>query len=76
MKKDFSIAVTVASSYQGLIIPLSHNMVLYSMVAGGVFVGSLFCAGYIPGIMLGVFIMVMCYIISKKKHYPKRKKLP
>lgn len=75
-EKDFSIAVTVASSCQGLIIPPSHNMVLYSMVAGGVSVGSLFCAGYIPGIMLGVFIMVMCYIISKKKHYPKGKKLP
>ena len=66
-EKDFSIAVTVASSCQGLIIPPSHNMVLYSMVAGGVSVGSLFCAGYIPGIMLGVFIMGMCYIISKKK---------
>ena len=65
-----------ASSCQGLIIPPSHNMVLYSMVAGGVSVGSLFCAGYIPGIMLGVFIMGMCYIISKKKHYPKGKKLP
>ena len=47
--KDFSIAVTVASSCQGLIIPPSHNMVLYSMVAGGVSVGSLFCAGYVPG---------------------------
>ena len=73
---DFSTAVTITSSVEGLLVPPSHNMVLYSMVAGGVSVGSLFCAGYIPGIMLGVFIMVMCYIISKKKHYPKGKKLP
>ncbi|MDD3252945.1 MAG: TRAP transporter large permease [Lachnospiraceae bacterium] len=74
--KDFSIAVTVASSCQGLIIPPSHNMVLYSMVAGGVSVGSLFCAGYIPGIMLGVAIMICCYIISKKRKYPKGEKVP
>ena len=74
--KDFSIAVTVASSCQGLIIPPSHNMVLYSMAAGGVSIGSLFCAGYVPGILLGIFIMVMCYVISKKKNYPKGKKLP
>lgn len=74
--KDFSIAVTVASSCQGLIIPPSHNMVLYSMVAGGVSVGSLFCAGYIPGIMLGVFIMFMCYLMSKKRNYPKGERLP
>ena len=73
---DFSTAVTITSSCEGLLVPPSHNMVLYSMVAGGVSVGSLFCAGYIPGIMLGVFIMGMCYIISKKKHYPKGKKLP
>lgn len=74
--KDFSIAVTVASSCQGLIIPPSHNMVLYSMVAGGVSVGSLFCAGYIPGIMLGIFLMVGCYIISRKRNYPKGQKIP
>ncbi len=74
--KDFSIAVTVASSCQGLIIPPSHNMVLYSMVAGGVSVGSLFCAGYVPGIMLGIALMVACYIISRKKNYPKGKKIP
>lgn len=74
--RDFSIAVTVASSCQGLIIPPSHNMVLYSMVAGGVSVGSLFCAGYLPGILLGVTIMICCYIISKKRSYPKGEKVP
>lgn len=74
--KDFSVAVTVASSCQGLIIPPSHNMVLYSMVANGVSVGSLFCAGYIPGVMLGVFLMIMCYFISKKRNYKKGEKVP
>lgn len=74
--KDFSIAVTVASSCQGLIIPPSHNMVLYSMVAGGVSVGSLFCAGYVPGVLLGISLMICCYVISKKRNYPKGEKVP
>lgn len=73
---DFSTAVTVTSACQGLIIPPSHNMVLYAMVAGGVSVGKLFCAGYVPGILLGVSLMVCCYFISKKKNYGKGKKLP
>lgn len=73
---DFSTAVTVTSACQGLIIPPSHNMVLYAMVAGGVSVGKLFCAGYVPGILLGVSLMICCYFISKKKSYGKGKKLP
>ncbi|HIS94781.1 MAG TPA: TRAP transporter large permease [Candidatus Ventricola gallistercoris] len=75
-EKDFSTAVTVTSSCQGLIIPPSHNMVLYAMVAGGVSVGKLFCAGYIPGILLGISLMICCYIISKKRNYQKCEKVP
>jgi len=74
-KKEFAAAVTVASSCQGLIIPPSHNMVLYAMVAGGVSVGKLFCAGYIPGMLLGLALMVCCYIISKKNQYGKGEKV-
>lgn len=74
--KDFSTAVTVTSACQGLIIPPSHNMVLYAMVAGGVSVGKLFCAGYIPGILLGVSLMVCCYFISKKRNYARCEKVP
>ena len=74
--KDFAVALTVTSSCQGLIIPPSHNMVLYSTVAGGVSVGSLFCAGYVPGVLLGISMMIMCYFISKKRNYPKGEKVP
>ena len=74
-KKEFAAAVTVASSCQGLIIPPSHNMVLYAMVAGGVSVGKLFCAGYLPGILLGLALMICCYIISKKNQYGKGEKV-
>lgn len=68
---DFSTAVTITSSCEGLLVPPSHNMVIYAMSAGGVSVGSLFLAGYIPGAMLAISLMIGSYIISKKRKYPK-----
>ncbi len=69
--KDFSTAVTITSSCEGLLVPPSHNMVIYAMSAGGVSVGALFLAGYIPGALLAVSLMIGSYIISKKRKYPK-----
>ncbi len=68
---DFSTAVTITSSCEGLLVPPSHNMVIYAMSAGGISVGSLFLAGYLPGALLAISLMVGSYIISKKRHYPK-----
>ncbi|MCR5824594.1 MAG: TRAP transporter large permease [Lachnospiraceae bacterium] len=68
---DFSTAVTITSSCEGLLVPPSHNMVIYAMAAGGVSVGSLFLAGYIPGAILAVSLMVGSFIISKIRKYPK-----
>ncbi|MDE7178958.1 MAG: TRAP transporter large permease [Lachnospiraceae bacterium] len=68
---DFSTAVTITSSCEGLLVPPSHNMVIYAMSAGGVSVGSLFLAGYIPGALLAISLMVGSYIISKRRNYPK-----
>ena len=68
---DFSTAVTITSSCEGLLVPPSHNMVIYAMSAGGVSIGALFLAGYLPGALLAVSLMVGSYIISKKRHYPK-----
>ena len=68
---DFSTAVTITSSCEGLLVPPSHNMVIYATVAGGISVGSLFLAGYIPGAILAGSLMVGSYIISKKRNYPK-----
>lgn len=69
--KDFSTAVTITSSCEGLLVPPSHNMVIYAMSAGGISVGALFLAGYIPGALLAMSLMVGSYIISKKRNYPK-----
>lgn len=68
---DFSTAVTITSSCEGLLVPPSHNMVIYAMSAGGISVGSLFLAGYIPGALLALSLMIGSFIISKKRHYPR-----
>ena len=68
---DFSTALTITSSVEGILVPPSHNMVIYATTAGGISVGSLFMAGYIPGGLLALSLMVGSYIISVKRNYPK-----
>ena len=69
--REFSTALTIASSVEGLLVPPSHNMVIYAMAAGGVSVGSLFLAGYLPGALLAGSLMVTVYIITLRRNYPK-----
>ncbi len=68
---DFSTAVTITSSCEGLLVPPSHNMVIYATTAGGISVGALFMAGYLPGALLAISLMVGSYIISVRRNYPK-----
>ena len=70
---DFSTAVTITSSCEGLLVPPSHNMVIFATSAGGVSVGALFMAGYLPGALLAISLMVGSYILSVKNNYPKGK---
>jgi len=71
--EDFSAAITSASACIGPIIPPSIPVVIYSMaVGGGVSIGALFAAGIIPGILVGVALMLACYVISKIRNYPRR----
>jgi len=72
--KEFSVAVTVASATIGIIIPPSIPMVIYATSAGGVSIADMFLAGIIPGIMIGLAMMITCYIIAKKRNYPKEEK--
>ncbi len=67
---DYSVAVTITGSTQGILIPPSHNMIIYSLAAGGVSVGSLFLAGVIPGIVLGLALMLFSYVIAVRRRYP------
>ena len=68
---EFSTAVTMASSVQGLLIPPSHNMIIYAMAAGGLSISGLFMGGLVPGIFLGLVLMVFCYVLARKRNYPK-----
>jgi C4-dicarboxylate transporter DctM subunit len=69
---SFSAAITAASACIGPIIPPSIPVIIYAMAVSGTSVGGLFAAGMIPGILVGIALMVACYIISVKRNYPKR----
>jgi tripartite ATP-independent transporter DctM subunit len=68
----FAVNVTISGSLQPLLIPPSHNAVIYSLAAGGtVSVAHLFMAGVIPGLLLGLSLMILCLIIAYRKNFPK-----
>lgn len=75
--KTFATAVTVSGSVQAILIPPSHNAVLYSLAAGGtVSIAALFMAGVLPGLLLGLTLAVMCLVIAKKNNFPKGDVIP
>jgi tripartite ATP-independent transporter DctM subunit len=69
--EDFSAAVSIASSTIGPIIPPSIPMVVYAMVAN-VSVGKMFFGGIVPGLLMGLILMVYVYFVSLKRHYPHK----
>ncbi|RLE14925.1 TRAP transporter large permease, partial [Candidatus Aerophobetes bacterium] len=71
----FACAVTCASATIGPIIPPSIPMIIYSMLSGAS-VGYLFLGGFIPGFLLGGTLMVVVYVLSVKRNYPRGKKIP
>ena len=73
--KGTSVGVTAASSTLGSIIPPSITMVVYSGIAS-VSTGALFMSGIVPGILLGVAMMLVIVSFSKRKHFPKSEKVP
>ncbi len=68
---EYSVGVTISSAIQGVVVPPSHNLVLYAIAAGGVSISGLFLAGIIPGVILLASLMTTGYIIAIKKGYPK-----
>ncbi len=70
-RPDFAVNVTVTSSIAGIIIPPSHNMIIYAVAAGGgISISKLFLAGVIPGILMSVALAIAAYIISARDKYP------
>lgn len=79
---DYSVGVTVSSAIQGVVVPPSHNLVLYSLAAGGgISITSLFLAGIVPGILMCIALMATSYVFAVKRGYEKgtpvtRKEIP
>ena len=73
----FAVNVTIAGSLQPLLIPPSHNAVIYSLAAGGtISVAHLFIAGVIPGLLLGLSLMILCFYIARRDNFPKGEVIP
>ncbi len=67
--REYSTGLTCATAVQGMLIPPSHNLVIYAVAAGGLSVGSLFLAGLPAGIFMGVVLAVYSFIYAKRKGY-------
>lgn len=74
--KDFSAAVNIASAPTGLLIPPSNSLIIYSLVSGGTSVAALFMAGYIPGILWGLGVMIVAFFIARKRGYKNNAERP
>ena len=68
--KEFGAAVNITSSTTGLLIPPSNILIIYSLASGGVSIAALFLAGYLPGILTGLMLMLVAGIWAKKKNLP------
>ncbi|HBP24218.1 MAG TPA: hypothetical protein DD632_01840 [Oribacterium sp.] len=71
--RPFSTCLTMASSVEGILVPPSQNMVIFTLAAAGVTtvsIGQLFVAGYVPGAVLSIVLMVYSYYYSKKHNIP------
>lgn len=67
--KEFGVAVNITSATTGLVIPPSNVLIVYSLASGGVSIAALFLAGYIPGMLTGLFLMIVAYFWAKKKGF-------
>ena len=74
--ENFSTAINVSSATTGLIIPPSNILIVYSLASGGVSISALFIAGYIPGIIMGLFLMSVGAAFALRKKYPVDEKVP
>lgn len=74
---DYSVAVTVTSSLEGVMIPPSQNMLFYAVAsASGISISTLLICGYLPGVLLTLGLMIPAFIIAKKRKYPLGEKVP
>jgi tripartite ATP-independent transporter DctM subunit len=69
---DYAVNVTATGAVVGLLIPPSHNMIIYAAASGtGVSIGDLFLAGVFPGILTGLLLMIATYVVARRRGYPR-----
>ncbi|MFN3229385.1 MAG: TRAP transporter large permease [Asticcacaulis sp.] len=69
---DYAVNVTATAAIVGLLIPPSHNMIIYSAASGiGVPISQLFLAGVIPGLLAATFLGLAAWLVARKRNYPK-----
>ncbi|MEC8295960.1 MAG: TRAP transporter large permease [Pseudomonadota bacterium] len=70
-RADYAVNVTVTSSIAGIVIPPSHNMIIFAVAAGGgISISKLFLAGVLPGILMCTTLAIAAYVIARKHQYP------
>lgn len=74
--RSYSAAVNITSSTTGLIIPPSNVLIVYSLASGGASIAALFIAGYIPGILVGVGLMLVAGYVAWRRRYPTAGTVP
>src|SRR5271157_166878 len=73
----FATNVTISASVQALLVPPSHNAVIYSLATGGtISIISLFMAGAAPGLLLGFALMILCLVIAYRSDHPRGERVP
>src|ERR671927_1691378 len=73
----FAVNVTISGSLQPLLVPPSHNMIIYSIAAGGtISVAHLFMGGIIPALLLGLSLIILVLIIAHRDKFPKGEMVP
>ena len=72
LRSDYMVNVTVTGAIVGLLIPPSHNMIIYSAASGiGVSIGDLFLAGIVPGVLTAILLMVVAWLVAVKRGYAR-----
>ena len=74
--RNFSAAVNITSATTGLLIPPSNVLIVYSLASGGVSIAALFLAGYLPGILVGLMLMMVAGVFAVRKKYPISPRVP
>ncbi|MBT1450768.1 TRAP transporter large permease [Glaciecola sp. XM2] len=73
---EFSASVTATASTTGLLIPPSNILIIYAIASGGVSISALFLAGYIPGLLVALSLMIFCVVYAKRKGFASAERLP